>query len=430
MNTVNTGNKDKTSLFSVANRMYREKNYEGAIAAYEILEEENPSIPLYKQNNESARSKLSNSAKHSKKLGNQYHLENSSEFQKRLRVSHFVSEIGDPELIDACFTKDRDPQIYLAKANATAQGNYLKWLEYVNSYLSSNDMSKISLKEIDHWVGSTPYLNIIPAKLEKVDGPLVTICMTCFNAEEYVEHAVRSVLAQSYQSIELLIFNDCSTDGSLGILRKLEKEDARIRIIDNKTNQGTYTSRNQAFQIAKGEFFTVLDADDFALPERISKQVHHLIEHKNHIGMLTEWVRMSLDGKFHFKTGWGGLYQHEAVATLMVRTKFTREKAGYWDSVRFGADSEYMNRLRRIFGESSIPLVKIPTTISLFHENSLTNDPITGIAVNGMTGFSPARSEYLRKWKDWHKKNGKNLYLKFPLSKDERPFSIPDEMYP
>jgi glycosyltransferase involved in cell wall biosynthesis len=250
--------------------------------------------------------------------------------------------------------------------------------------------------------------------------------MSCFNAEKYVELAVRSILNQSYEDIELLLFDDKSSDGTLKILQMLAKEDTRIKLFENNTNQGTYITRNQALQRAKGEFFTIMDADDFALPERLAIQVNHLLTNPNHVGVFTHWIRMNENGHFHFKGGWGGLYQHEAVATLMFRADIVKEKMGYWDSVRFSADSEFLFRMRIVFGEEMVSLLKIPTEISLFHENSLTNDPITGIDINGTHGLSPVRIEYREAWKNWHKKNKGNLFIPYPLK--DRKFEAPKEM--
>jgi glycosyltransferase involved in cell wall biosynthesis len=417
------------SLFSVANNLFRNRCYEGVIGIYEFLSEIHPDFAPYAWNEAQARKKLAEQSGQtiSKK---RFHFATASEYQKRLRIAHFVSELSDPGLVRLCFTNtltSADAQPLLAEANALIENGYERWLEKVNCYLTAHDLSPLALRAREKWVGDGVFLNLIAPSNQRVDGPLVTICMSCFNAEPFVEHAVRSILNQSYRNIELFLFNDQSEDNTLKILERLAREDKRITVIGNKRNQGTYVSRNEALARAKGEFFTVMDADDFALPNRIALQVSHLQKHQEIIGLMTDWVRLDLTGRFFFKQGWGGGYQHEAVATLMFRTEPARKKIGYWDAVRFGADSEFMNRLKIIFGESKVELLKVPTVFALNHESSLTNNPITGIDVGGKHGLSPVRRAYRDAWMKWHEQNGQDLYIPHPLS--QRSFDAPNEIH-
>lgn len=423
-------NKISPSLFSIANGMVRQNMLDDAICIYEFLREQNPHFSPYSINEKMARQKWVKEVG-VKKAKTKYHYDKATEYQKRLRIADKISKKNDTTLVSICF----DPknisttgEEHLAAANALVEVSHDSWALSVNQYLATHKLAPISLKKREQWIGNNLFLNLISSKLSAVEGPLVTVCMSCFNAEAYVELAVRSILNQSYRNIELFLFNDCSADGTLSILRRLEREDSRITVINNVINQGTYISRNQAFQRAKGEFFTIMDADDFALPERLAFQVEHLQKNSFHMGVLTEWVRMSEDGRFHFKGGWGGAYQHEAVATLMIRTHEPREKIGYWDSVRFAADTEFLFRMRKVYGDNTVPLLKVPSAISLYHEASLTNHPVNGINVNGIKGLSPTRIQYRRNWLDWHAESNTKIFMPFPLK--SRLFDAPIEMLP
>lgn len=418
------------TLFSIANRFFRENRLEEAIFIYEHLAATDPAFAPYAENEADARRALAALCGDHSVISRKFHLSKATESQRRLRIADVLCEYKRPEWLDACgeLQGAAAVQMLLARASASVGQGLNRWLKYVNQYLAAYDLAPLSLVPKDQRKNKHPYLNLRGSTIPPVEGPLVTICVACFNAEPYVEHAINSLLAQSYRNIEIFAFNDRSTDGTLRVLRGLEKRDSRLRVIDNAVNQGTYISRNQALQEARGEFFTILDADDFALPERIAIQVNDLLENPELIGNLTEWVRMHEEGRFHFKTGWGGCYQHEAVATLMFRTERVRSQVGYWDSVRFAADTEFQFRLKRAFGEKSVPLRKRPTVISLFHEASLTNHPVTGIGVGGVPGLSPTRIEYRRRWKAWHEESAGDLYLPFPLEK--RAFPAPNEMLP
>jgi glycosyltransferase involved in cell wall biosynthesis len=107
--------------------------------------------------------------------------------------------------------------------------------------------------------------------------PLVSVVMTVFNGEAYIREAMDSILEQTYANLEFLIVNDCSTDGTVDIVRSYT--DPRIRLLENETNQGICLSRNKAFLVAKGKYIATLDSDDISTPDRLQRQVDYLESH-------------------------------------------------------------------------------------------------------------------------------------------------------
>lgn len=91
---------------------------------------------------------------------------------------------------------------------------------------------------------------------------MITIIVPVYNVEQYIENAVNSVKAQTYTDWELLLVNDGSTDQSLQICRKFEKQDPRIHVID-KANGGVSSARNAGIEQARGEWIGFLDGDDW-----------------------------------------------------------------------------------------------------------------------------------------------------------------------
>jgi glycosyltransferase involved in cell wall biosynthesis len=320
-------------------------------------------------------------------------------------------------------------EYYLPIANASLITGYGSWIKYLNTYLASFKQLPLELIKSDR-SNSESILHILQASqsLKSVNGPLVSICVSCFNASEFIQMSMRSLFKQTYKNIEIIAFNDKSEDDTLTVLNQLALEDKRLTVINNVSNQGTYISRNQAFSMASGKYFTILDADDFALPERIAIQVAQLESNQNHMGVLGEWIRLEKNGRFVWKNLFGDGYKHEAVATLMVRTKEVRQKVGFWDSVRIAADTEFFIRLRHVFGKENIPKIKVPLVLSLFHESSLTRNSETGISVGSMKGLSPTRLEYRDSWKRWHEVSGDTLFMPFPLN--ARKFPAPQVMLP
>lgn len=89
----------------------------------------------------------------------------------------------------------------------------------------------------------------------------VSIIIPVYNTEEYVLQAVDSIREQTLQELEIIIMNDGSTDGSLGILEELAKEDRRIQLYSQE-NQGQSVARNQGLEYAKGQYLYFMDSDD------------------------------------------------------------------------------------------------------------------------------------------------------------------------
>jgi len=106
-------------------------------------------------------------------------------------------------------------------------------------------------------------------------SPMVTVIIIFLNAEAFLEEAIESVLAQTYDPWELLLVDDGSADGSTEIARKcarLYPEKVRYLAHENHANRGKSTSRNMGIRSAKGEYIAFLDADDLFLPQKLERQ--------------------------------------------------------------------------------------------------------------------------------------------------------------
>lgn len=110
---------------------------------------------------------------------------------------------------------------------------------------------------------------ITVAKSKSGTGVLISIILPVFNGEKYLAQSIRSCLNQTYSNIELVIVNDCSTDGSLGIAEKFAAEDSRVRIISNKENRKLPASLNVGHRLANGRYLTWTSDDNFFEPEAL-----------------------------------------------------------------------------------------------------------------------------------------------------------------
>ena len=93
--------------------------------------------------------------------------------------------------------------------------------------------------------------------------PLVTIAIAVYNTEKYLSDCMDSVVNQTYQNLEIICVNDCSTDKSLEILEEYASKDSRVKIITNEKNSGLGVTRNVGLDTAHGEYILFMDSDDW-----------------------------------------------------------------------------------------------------------------------------------------------------------------------
>ena len=109
--------------------------------------------------------------------------------------------------------------------------------------------------------------------------PKISIVLPTFNGERWLAESITSIINQSEKDWELIIVNDCSTDGTLNIAENFSKLDHRIKIISNPTNKKLPASLNIGFNVAKGEYLTWTSDDNIYKSNALSKLVSYLETH-------------------------------------------------------------------------------------------------------------------------------------------------------
>jgi glycosyltransferase involved in cell wall biosynthesis len=114
------------------------------------------------------------------------------------------------------------------------------------------------------------------------DMPVVSVLMPCFNHESYVVLALNSIAASTYESIELVIIDDCSIDGSFDLVQSWSTENAnrftRVIIKKHTSNRGISATLNELISHATGQYITFLASDDLLVSDGIAKQVERAVE--------------------------------------------------------------------------------------------------------------------------------------------------------
>ncbi|MGI9534413.1 MAG: glycosyltransferase family 2 protein [Thermodesulfobacteriota bacterium] len=109
-----------------------------------------------------------------------------------------------------------------------------------------------------------------------VNHPKVSIGLPVYNAENYIQKALDSILAQDYTDFELIISDNASNDRTEQICRAYAKKDERIRYYRNNINYGASKNFNNVFELAKGSYFKWAAHDDLIAPDYLSKCVEVL----------------------------------------------------------------------------------------------------------------------------------------------------------
>lgn len=108
----------------------------------------------------------------------------------------------------------------------------------------------------------------------------ISIIVPVYQAEKFIRETMDSVRAQTYKNWELLLVEDCSSDGTADVIREYirEKEEDRIRLILQPYNQGAARARNRGLQEAKGRYIAYLDADDLWEPQKLEHELRFMKE--------------------------------------------------------------------------------------------------------------------------------------------------------
>lgn len=106
--------------------------------------------------------------------------------------------------------------------------------------------------------------------------PKVTVIMPAYNAAQFIEDAIRSVMTQTVSDWELLVIDDGSRDDTCKIVEGLAAEDSRVKLLRNEQNMGVANTRNRGLSLCRGEFVAFLDSDDIWLPEKLENQLERL----------------------------------------------------------------------------------------------------------------------------------------------------------
>jgi glycosyltransferase involved in cell wall biosynthesis len=193
----------------------------------------------------------------------------------------------------------------------------------------------------------------------------VSVIIPSYNAENYLEKAIKSTLNQTYPNIEVIVVDDGSTDNSYAIANKIKSDKL---IVVKQSNKGASAARNNGLRFAKGDYIQFLDADDLLSPNKIENQIKILNQLPGHISVCRTIHFFNEDNLSNLSTNsyedyfldysenpvdflvnlWGGNTPYGSMVSVhaWLIPKSLIETAGLWnEELTYDDDGEFFSRI-------------------------------------------------------------------------------------
>lgn len=190
--------------------------------------------------------------------------------------------------------------------------------------------------------------------------PEVSVLMSVYNCQMFVQEAVNSILCQTFGDFEFIIIDDGSTDGTWQKLEECAAKDGRIFLGRNPVNMGLPKTHNFGISLVRGRYLARQDADDISCPDRLERQVRFMNDHPECVASGSQMLLVDADGdplrirhvpldhesidRNHIN-GLGGQVSHP---TLLARAEAVRDVGGYREKFACAEDMDLMLRLAEI----------------------------------------------------------------------------------
>lgn len=209
-------------------------------------------------------------------------------------------------------------------------------------------------------------------------NPKISVILPVYNGEEYLEESIQSILNQTFRDFEFIIINDGSKDGTESIIKKYQKIDKRMILINNKKNIGSSESMNLGLKNARGKYIACFCADDISHPKRLEKEFNYL-EKNTHIFLVgTSGIYIDEKGREIRRFRKYDNYKllewrlRKSCSIIFPSIMFRKEDTAYFDKEFVPADDYkmYFDLIKKGKKITNLPqfLVKIRV-----HEKSMSN---------------------------------------------------------
>jgi glycosyltransferase involved in cell wall biosynthesis len=183
----------------------------------------------------------------------------------------------------------------------------------------------------------------------------VTVIVPVYNQEKYLDECVHSLASQTYESFNVLLVNDGSTDSSLDVCRRIAIKDSRFQVLNYERNYGISFIRHETLNKVQSEYVAMLDSDDIALNTRLEQQAKWLDNHPETVVVGSFYQAIDQNRKIlsiekppttDMRIRWKMLFGYNIVPSLlMVRRDSALQCGGFNPTLRIGEDLEFFTRI-------------------------------------------------------------------------------------
>ncbi len=186
------------------------------------------------------------------------------------------------------------------------------------------------------------------------EQPLVSVIIPAYNHERFVERAIRSVFDQTYESVELVVVDDGSTDSTLAVIEGLLREGGHEFQVIAKPNGGVASALNAGVAASRGEFLAILASDDWFLPEKTARQMAMFSSQGETLGMThTNGMEQREDGspavnlRGSYRPAQGKCFRElvarevTAIASSVMVRRSVFDEVGGFDAQMVGEDLDF-----------------------------------------------------------------------------------------
>lgn len=278
----------------------------------------------------------------------------------------------------------------LRAAISTARGDWRQARAGLNTLFQAEHLTPV-LAETDAPLDLADFRSHADTTVN--EGPLVSIIIAARNAAGTIGMALASLEGQTWRPLEILVVDDGSTDETVARVKERVAADDRIRILANARTPGAYGARNTGVAAARGAIIGFHDADDWAHPSRIERQVEAISGRC--AASVCGHFRLDPDGRIMSPRIYP-LARLNPILTMVRREVIAR--FGAFEEARLGADSEFLARLQTGLGRSAIARSPVPLVVAGWSRSSLMSSPETGLSLEGLA----LRVSYVETWRKRH----------------------------
>jgi len=277
----------------------------------------------------------------------------------------------------------------LASPSATGESPSARWLELLSKRQRAHGIEPLDVSSARP--DGLPWFDTLSCKVpERTGGELVSVIVPCFRPGDGLITALRSIVAQTWEDLEIIVVDDASGPQYEEWFARAKSLDPRIRVLSLDSNGGAYRARNAGIRAASGSIVTFQDDDDWSHPRRVEMQVARLND-SGALATRSAAVRARPDMTHQW---FGQSPIRLNVSSLMLR-RDALERIGPFFEVRKGADSEYQDRIVALGG--AIENVPAPLAVVRLRPGSLSRGDFT------YRWATPDRIEFRGAYEAWHR---------------------------